>query len=396
MHLEALLEQQRHQLLGRQGTPALTRYDPGVRRFALAALQRAHAAQIEVLHELRTVVGHVLEGNEHATLHVVGVVAQRPDRLLQRRIGPIPLSRSHGGAQLTLFRIGAAVPQRLVEAADAVARVGDPHQVVRRPAGVEGVGPDAGHAALGQLGDLLVGQVVPLVDGQRIELLVVRPRPGRDVEVVARLVQVVHHGGLPVQIVAQDVAGQRQRQPEAVAVVVVGHVLAPVEERWPHIVVRLSIAIDVHHAIATVRLRRRHDDRDHVLADRLDQRRFLHGEPVGQLHHHLGRPGLGRVEPGGDVVDRFRRGDDLRRLLIRQRPRIGQAVEVPAEALQLGDRCLVGDDHLHHLAPLFGLAHGAVFDARRRVGQRPQVAVDLRRVVQDVGRADDLAEMLER
>ena len=89
-----------------------------------------------------------------------------------------------------LAQIGS-VARDLVEAADRVVRVGDEEHVVRHPAVVEPVGPHAGHAALGHLHHFVLREQPPLVDGDRIDLLVVGPGAGRGVEIGLRLVQVV-------------------------------------------------------------------------------------------------------------------------------------------------------------------------------------------------------------
>ena len=72
--------------------------------------------------------------------------------------------------------VGAAVAEGLVEAADRVVTVRDVEHVVRRPAVVEAVGPNARHAALRHLFDFVIGQQLPLIDDERIEPGVVRAR----------------------------------------------------------------------------------------------------------------------------------------------------------------------------------------------------------------------------
>ena len=83
--------------------------------------------------------------------------------------------------------------ESLVEAADGVVAVGGVEHVVRRPAIVESVRPDARHAALGHLLDFDVGHLLPLVDHDRIEPRVVRAHAGRRVEERHRFVQIVQH-----------------------------------------------------------------------------------------------------------------------------------------------------------------------------------------------------------
>ena len=96
--------------------------------------------------------------------------------------------------------VRAARRVRLVEAADRVVKVRDREQrVVRRPSVVEAVSPDPGKSAARQLGDLLIRERVPLVDDDRIVLIVVRAGAGARVEKRNRLVKIVNDDGLPVR-----------------------------------------------------------------------------------------------------------------------------------------------------------------------------------------------------
>ena len=167
----------------------------------------------------------------------VGVVARAPLDRRQRRIRPEPLAARRRRRRRDGAVVGA-VAHDLVEAADRVVRVRDEEHVVRHPAVVEPVGPDAGHAALGHLHDFGLREQPPFVDRDRIDLLVVRTGAGRRVEIGGLLVQVVHDGRLPVEEGLRDVARQREELPHAVAVVVVRDVLAPVHQRQPRVSLR--------------------------------------------------------------------------------------------------------------------------------------------------------------
>ena len=157
-------------------------------------------------------------------------------------------SRLDCGPHDAVRGVGAAVAERLVEAADRVVAVGDIEHVVRRPAVVEAVRPDAGHAALRHLLDLVIGERLPLVDDDRIEPRVVRTGAGRGVEERHRLVQVVKHRRMIVEKRRHLVARQRQRHAQAVAVVVVRDVLAPVDQTGSAFAfVRLAIVVKIDH-----------------------------------------------------------------------------------------------------------------------------------------------------
>ncbi len=237
---------------------------------------------------------------------------------------------------------------------------------------------------------------MPLIDRQSIELQVVGPGTRRGIEEVARLVKVMHDRRLPVLIPAQNVARQVQCEPETIAVVVVRDVFAPIGQARPHVVVRLVVPIDVDHPLPTIHFRHRHDDRDHVLANRPDHRRLFHRQPVGQLHQHLRRSRLRRVESARQVVDGLGFGRDSSRFLLADRARIGQPIQVASVPVQVGQRRRLGDDHLDHLPPFLARADRTHLDPRGRGRQGPHVPIDLVRVVQDVGRADDLTEVLQR
>ena len=141
--------------------------------------------------------------------------------------------------------------------------------------------------------------------------------------------------------------------------------------------VHLVGVVPVHVAVAAVGVGHRRERDDHVVADLAEERRLVGGQPVGQLHEHLRRAGLGAVEAGHDVVDRLGLGDHLLRLLLGQLPRVGELREARAVALEVGDR-LGGGDGDHHQRP--ALVRGADLDdldPRRRRGERAVVAEDV-------------------
>ena len=156
----------------------------------------------------------------------VGVVPRPPLNRRQRRIRSEPLAarRRGAGAHRSVLR---PVTHDLVEAADGIVRVRDEEHVVRHPPVVEPVGPHARYASPGHLHDFGLGQQPPLVDRDRIDLLVVRPGTGRCVEIRRCLVEVVHDRRLPIQECFRHIPGEREILPHPVPVVVVCDVLAP-------------------------------------------------------------------------------------------------------------------------------------------------------------------------
>jgi hypothetical protein len=154
----------------------------------LAAFDAVRALAVEVVEEQRPVVRGVAERGEDPGLHVVGVVARRPADFLRGWFGPIPCALGHGIAgvararQVAHVRVRAGISERLVEAADAVVIVGDPDAIAGPPAIIERPREGARQALGGHTGEIVIREHLPLPDDDRIDLLVVRTRPGHDVE----------------------------------------------------------------------------------------------------------------------------------------------------------------------------------------------------------------------
>ena len=396
VHLEALA----HQLVegvGRVGLAALRRRDvPGVQRAVLALVDRALVLEPVVLEIQLAVLRHVLQREEHGRLLDVGVVARPPLDLGQRRVGAEPLLAGHRGPGARRVVVGP-VALHLVEAADGVVRVRDEEHVVGHPPVVEPVGPHAGHAALGHLHHVVLRELPPLADDDGVEGVVVGAGARRRIQVGLRLVQVVHHRGMPLHLRARHGLGELQELAHAVAVVVVLHVLAPVHQRQARVALRprLVEVVGVHLLLAAVHLDHGRDERDHVVADALDERRLLHHQPVGQLDQHLGAAVLRRVDAAREVVDRLGRLQQRLRLRIGGLARIGERAQHVAVLLELLDGGLVRDGQRHDVAALLGRADGPEAGARRHPRQLLVVAMDVLGVRDLAGLADDAAEELE-
>ncbi len=109
-------------------------------------------------------------------------------------------------------------------------QIGDREHVVGRPAIIEAVRPHSGQPAARELHDLLIGEGVPFVDDDRVELVVVRAGSGAGVEERHRLVQIVGDGRVPLQERLDEVLGELLRHYHPITVVVVRRILAPVDE----------------------------------------------------------------------------------------------------------------------------------------------------------------------
>src|SRR5215208_6337007 len=84
-------------------------------------------------------------------------------------------------------------------------------------------------------------------------------------------------------------------------------VFAPVDERNASRS-ELEIArelVHVHHAITSIDLRYRSDNRDHIASNRLDVLSFVDGKTIGELHQHLRTSRFWRVNRSREPVDRL-------------------------------------------------------------------------------------------
>jgi len=208
----------------------------------------------------------------------------------------------------------------------------------------------------------------------------------------------VHHRGIPLQLRARDRLGQLEELAHAVAVVVVLHVLAPIHQRQPGIAAgaRLVEVVGVDLFFAPVDFNHRRDERDHVVADVLDERRLFDDQPVGELDQHFRAAGLGRVHAADEVVDWLGGLQQRLRLGVGGTARIGQRRKLIAVLLERLDRRFIGDRQRDDIAPFFGLADREIARARRHLGELLVVAMNVFRVGELAGLADVAAEELHR
>ena len=258
----------------------------------------------------------------------------------------------------------------------------------------------AGHAELRHLLHVVPAEQLPLVGQDRIDPGVVRAVADRVVvEERHRFVQVVQHLGVPAEIGVEHVARQVQRQAHRVAVVVVGDVVTPVQQRRRRLAgIGAMPVVQIHHAVAAVDFDDGRDQRDDVRADLADVGRVVDGEAIGQFHQRGRRAGLRRVDRAGDVVDRRRRRDQRfgLRVVHAEHARIGELRQARIVGLQVGEQRLVGDRDRDHVAAFLGLADAVYLHPRARRGEHVEVAIDVLRVRQHVRRAGDVAEHLGR
>ena len=121
-----------------------------------------------------------------------------------------------------------------------------------------------------------------------------------------------------------------------------------------------------------------------------------HREPVHQLHQHLRRAHLGRVQPAAHVVDRLGPGEHGFELRRGQLPRIRQPRRDRLLLAYLREQSVTRDRHEQQLAPLFRGPDRLHLHPRCRGRERAVVRVDLARAMHDSRRPDDRAEVLLR
>ncbi len=397
-HMLALQDAQ--QLRARAGARVVGGEDVGGRAGVLRLLDRALALQVVVLQEQLAVVGKVLQRGEQAGLLVVVVVALRPGHHRQRRVRLVPGALVFLRLENALDGVGAVVAEGFVEPTDAVVHGGDEHQIARAPGVEAAVGEHAGHAELGHLLHVVPAQLLPFAGEDGVDPGVVGAvADGVVVQKRHRLVQVVQHLGVPADEGVGDVAGEVQRHRHRVAVVVVRHVMAPVQQaRIVPAGMGAVPVVAVHLAVAAVHLDDRRDQGDHVRADVLDVGRVVHRQPVGQFHQRGGRAGFGGVDGAGDVVDRGGLGDQRvgGSIVHADRARVGQLGQACVVGIQAGQQIFIGHGDRDHRAALLALADGEHLHPRAGRRQRPEVAVDVGGVGQVIRRAGDVAEHLQR
>ena len=392
-----LLLKNSEQLRLRARTPVVGRQYVRGRPFHSRLENRPLALLVEVLEELLPIVREIAERDEQPRLLVVVVVAERPFHLGERRTLPVPRPRRLGGRQRALDGFGrSSISKRLVQTADAVVRRRHEHEIAGRPRIEVSVREDAGHPEPRHLLHVVPADHLPLVGEKRIEPGVVGPIADRIVvEIRNRLVQIVQHLRLPVEIHVENVFGQLERERHRVAVVVVRDVVPPVK-KWRSGLTRMrhSPAEEVDLPVAPIHLDDGCDERDEMIPDVPDVRAFIHSQAVRQLHQRRRRSRLRRVDGARDVVDGRRLRDEPRRLRIVHvdRARISKFRKIRFVPVEIREQRLRRHGDRDHFAPLFARADRIHPHARARLGEHAHVGVDLFRVGEIVARTGNIAQ----
>ena len=259
------------------------------------------------------------------------------------------------------------------------------------------MGPDAGDAALGEFLDIRVGHLLPLVDHQRVEPRIVGTHAGGNVEERLRFVQIVQHRGVEIEEGGHHGFAELEGHADAVAVVIVRHVFAPVDQVGRGLAGEgLAIVVDVDLAVAAIHFGGGGEEHDGVLADVADVGRFLDGQAVGQFHEHFGRAGFGGVNAARCPIKRQGFGGKFFGLGGGRFARVGEARGKVLVVIELGDVGFVGDGHQQDFASLFGVADDERLHAPGSLFQFPHVAVDVLGIGELIGCTDGVAEHLFR
>ncbi len=272
------------------------------------------------------------------------------------------------------------------------------HQVARTPRIKIAVREHSRHAEILHLGHVVPAQHRPLIRQHRINPRVIRSIAHRIViEERHRLVQVMQHLRMEIDIRVQNIVGQVQRHRHGVAIVIVRYVMSPIQQPRPLLTrMRLVPLVNVHHAVAPIHLDHRRNQHHHVLPYVLDVRRIIHCQPIRQLHQRSRRTRLRRVDRARDVVHRERlRHQRLRlRIVHADRARIRQLRQSRIIFFHLLDERNIADRRRNHLAAFFRLADTEHLHPRRTRSQQAKVLVDILGIRQHVRRPSNIAQHL--
>ncbi len=186
-----------------------------------------------------------------------------------------------------------------------------------------------------------------------------------------------------VQERVEHVLGKVQCHGHRIAVVVVGNIVAPVQQARIGLTrVREVPPVQVNHPVAAVDLNHRCDENNHVLADVLDVRRVVDGQPVGELHQRGRGAGFCGVDGAGDVVHGKALPDERGGFFIGHAgcSRVGKLRKPRAVRVQLLEQQLIADSRGDHLPAFLALADGKHLDARRVLLEQAKVPVHVFRV----------------
>ncbi len=365
--------------------------NPGGGAFGAGFRDGALALQIKIVEKLLAVGGEIVHAEENGALLHVDIVAGGPFHSRERRIGAIPLATGVGRTKQADAGIGAAIAESFVEATDGVVIVSDGEKIVGSPSVVKAVSPDANDAALGHLFNFVIGHLLPFADDDGIEPGIVRTGTGHDVKIGDGFVEIVHDGGMPVEVGLEHVAGKSEADAEVVAIIVVRNVVAPPNKRIGRLVGMFFVLhVNVNHAVVAVHFDDGSDEHNGIAADFLDEGRVFDGKTVSEFHKHFRSAGFRGVDAAVGPVDGLAFGNELLRFGIAQATGIGEAGGDFLIAIEFREIGFVGDGSNEHLAAFFGVTNAPDFDAGALIRQQAEIGVDVLGVIENIGSAHDV------
>ena len=193
-----------------------------------------HPFLVKVLKQPFSVVGGIGKRCQNSGLHVVGVVSGRPIDHARCGVWTVPLSRSYVVTgvftigEVAQIGVGSGITEGFVKTAHRVVCVSYPNAISGPPSVVKGPVKYSGKPLCRKAGHLVIRNGLPLANGNGVNIVVVGPRSGRDIEQRHRFVKVEHDVGVPFVVNFKDVFGDRLRDLKPVSIVIVKNVFTPI------------------------------------------------------------------------------------------------------------------------------------------------------------------------
>ena len=279
--------------------------------------------------------------------------------------------------------------------------VGDPNAVAGIPTIVKRPIEHAGQTLPGECRHVVVGHDLPFADSHGVYGFAVRPRSRRNVQQRHRLVQVEHHGRMPVKIRFENTLCNGLRHLQSVAIVVVVHIFTPIWWRGRHSVLKIFAffgvtVVPIHHFIPAVGLRHRVDNDDDVIPNGLYFFSLARYQAVRQFHEHFGGAGFGSVHSAVQEIHHFAVAHNFLYVGGVYFARVSEECQLFFVVVEPLDGGGIGNDGHLNGTIFFGCPDLFRHDVGRRLGQFLKIPVNLRRMVQCPRRTDDLPKLFQR
>ena len=237
---------------------------------------------------------------------------------------------------------------------------------------------------------------LPLIGQNRIEPGVIRLVTDRVVVQIRHgLVQIMKDLSFPIDESPEYVLGEFQCHGHRVAIVVMRHVFAPINEVRPVLSgMREMPVVNVDLPVAAIDFDDGSDKRDQSIANRLDPGTLIYSQTVSEFHQSRGSARLGSVDGSGDVVNGNGCGDKTLGFSVvhLDQPRIREPRKAASILLEIGDEFLRRYGNGDHFTAFFRRTDRDHLHAARGPFEHPHVAVNVGGVRQLVRSACNVAE----